>query len=660
MGRERLTEPFRILLGNRSLTWLLAAFAALTIAEWGYVTALAVDAFRQDGALVVGLVGFRLFFAALSSIFSVSYTERRAGGAVLTIVAGLRATIVATSSVLAAAHAPLASLLGLVAIDGIVSAPYRPAQSAMLPVLARSPRELAASAAAISTVKTLSQAIGAMGGASLLVVTTPLVAFAVSAGLFLAASLIAVRFSRMPIALDSSVSPERIGERIRGMLEMVREPHVGGLLVASGLRTFVRGMWLALAVIAALRLLHGGSAAVGLLMLAAGIGSLAAVPLSAMLIGRARLGTPTAIALIACGIPFAFVAGVPVLDIALAFIVAWGIGMAVADVATSSLLYRLIDIPLVPRATALIESAKLGLEGLGALLAPVLASILGIRWALIVAAFPLPVVVIAGWKMLHRLDAMAGERAQTLALLHAVPCLQTLDLVALESLAGGVTQVHAVKGDEIVRQGDQGDRLFVVKAGAADILVDGYYVGSVGAGGSFGERALLRNTPRTATVRACEPMELLALSREDFLTALSGHAEHHTVIRERPVEPATEWTSRERARLLARLSLFSHLDTASIRKLGETSRIDHWPEGARIVRQGDEGDRFFVVLDGRAQVAVDHHRVGELHQGDQFGEIALLHGVPRTADVTAATPVMTLSLDRDDFATAVRSRVILG
>jgi CRP-like cAMP-binding protein len=54
------------------------------------------------------------------------------------------------------------------------------------------------------------------------------------------------------------------------------------------------------------------------------------------------------------------------------------------------------------------------------------------------------------------------------------------------------------------------------------------------------------------------------------------------------------------------------------------------------------------------------HVVGELRPGDQFGEIALLHGVPRTADVVASSPVVTLSLARDDFMPAVRSRLLLG
>jgi CRP-like cAMP-binding protein len=88
--------------------------------------------------------------------------------------------------------------------------------------------------------------------------------------------------------------------------------------------------------------------------------------------------------------------------------------------------------------------------------------------------------------------------------------------------------------------------------------------------------------------------------------------------------------------------------------------IDQWPEGASIIRQGDKGDRFYVMLDGRAVVLVDAKPVSELRRGDQFGEIAVLHDVPRRADVVTSTPAVTLSLHRDDFAPAVRTRLIMG
>ena len=492
-GPGRLAEPLQILLGNRSLTWLVVAFGTLTIAEWGYVTALAVDAFRQDGAIAVGLVGFRLFFAAIGSVFSLPYVERHPGARTLTAIAGTRAVIVGASSALAAAGAPLFVLLILVALDAVVSGPYRPAQSTMLPVLARTPRELAASAAGISIVKTLAQALGAMAGGFLLVVTTPAVAFAGAAVLLLGAAVVTIRFAGVTVPTPLAAQPSKIRERTRATFEAIREPHVAGLLTVSGLRTFVRGMWIAIAVIASLRLLHAGSAGVGLLMVAAGIGSLVAVPLSGGLIDRTRLSTPAAVALFGCGLPLGVIGWFPKFDVALALIVAWGIGMAVADVATLSLLYRLLDIPLLPRVTALIESSKLALEGLGGLLAPFLVTTIGIRGALVAAAFPLPVVVVARWRMLHRLDASAGERTQVLTLLHGVPCLEPLDMASLGFLATAVLRLNVPEGTDVVRQGDAGDCFYVVKQGSADVLVDDFSVGTVGQGASFGERALLRD-----------------------------------------------------------------------------------------------------------------------------------------------------------------------
>lgn len=659
-GFGQLLDPLRVLTANRALAWLLIAFGAVTIAEWGYVTALAIDAFRLRGGIAVGLVGFRLFFAAASSILGLSFVERHPGGRMLTAIAAARAVIVGASCLLATRHSSLAPLLLLVALDAVVSALYRPCQSALLPLLARTPKELAASSAGLSTVKTLSQALGGIAGGFLMEVTTPAVVFGGAAIIFLGASAATARFIRVrrPIAVEL---PSGIFDVARETLAVVRHAHVAGIVIVSGLRTFVRGMWLATAVIASLRLLHAGSAGVGLLMLAAGVGSLAAVPLSASLIGRSRLGTPAAVALIFCGIPLGLIAGVPVLDVALLLVTAWGIGMAVADVATSSLLLRMLPSPLLPRATGAIESSKLALEGIGALFAPFLVGEIGVRGALVVAGLPLPIVVVAGWKQLHRVDADASERSKVLDLLHGAPCLELVDMVTLDSLASRVVPIDIAANTDVVRQGEVGDSFYVIESGTADVLVDDFRVGQVTENGSFGEKALLRDSKRTATVRSISDMKLFALSREDFLTALTdqrGPAAPTTAYPSHKI--ATSWNRRERIEVLSRVSLLSHLDSSSIEELADRATVDQWAEGARLIRQGDEGDRFFVLLDGRAEVTTDETVVNELYPGDQFGEIALLHEVTRRANVTATSSAVTLSIRRDDFVSAVRSRVVLG
>jgi CRP-like cAMP-binding protein len=259
------------------------------------------------------------------------------------------------------------------------------------------------------------------------------------------------------------------------------------------------------------------------------------------------------------------------------------------------------------------------------------------------------------------LDATAGDRAQVLTLLHAVPFLESLDMASLESLVGRLVHLKVPAETEVVRQGQDGDCFYIVRTGTADVLVDGFLVGSVTPGGYFGERALLRNVPRMATVRSREPMELLALGRADFVTALTGQESATTGLAPVRAHPdACELTLRQRVEVLSQVSLLSHLDSGALRQLAAHSRVEQWSEGALVVKEGDEGDRFFVLLEGRAVVSAGSRAVSELLPGDQFGEIALLHGVPRRADVTVTSPSTTMSLPREAFVSAVRSRVLAG
>jgi CRP-like cAMP-binding protein len=640
---------------------LVLAFAATNVAEWGYVTALAVDALRRSGALAVGVVGLRLFLAAVSSVFSTALLQKRKPGHLLVEIPAARAALVAASAGLAASGSPIAPLLILLAVDAIISAPYRPAQSAILPGLCRNPRSLVAASAGLSTVKTLSQSIGAVTGGVALALTTPQVVFSGSAAVFLAGAVLALPF-RKGVSRGGRGGKIGVVDVARNTLAVAGNPHVATILVVSGLRTFVRGMWLAIAVIASLRLLHAGSAGVGLLMLAGGIGSLLAAPLSSRLVAQSRIGTPAALSLAACGLPLALIAGIPVFDLALALIAAWGIGMAVADVATSSLLNRLLSTPALPRVTSTIEAVKLGLEGLGAFLAPVLITVVGIRGTLLLAALPLPLVVLSSWRALHRVDASAGERALLLEMLHGVPCLAPLDMASLDALIGRLTPMYIpVAGTDVVRQGEPGDRFYIVEEGEAEVLVDGFVVAVLGPGSGFGERALLRNVTRTATVRSRGPMHLLVLPREDFLDAVTGQETHFTEWAvEKDAHTRSNWDEPALARVLSGLSAFSHLDSEELATLAKEGNVDRWAEGESIIRQGEQGDHYFVLLEGRASVAVNGTEVTELLPGDPFGEIALLHRVPRRADVVATSPAVTMNLGRDSFSPALLERFLAG
>jgi len=655
--RPKQRGPLKTLAGNRPLTQLVVAFAFVSTAAWAYVTALSVYALRRDGTIAVGFVGLRFFVGAISSLIDTPSWLRRRGRNALAWISTARALGLVASSALVAAGAPLGLLLLLLGLDAAASGQYRPAQSRIVRFLARSPQELVASATGTSTVKTLSQALGGVAGGTLLAVTTPAVVFAGAAALFFVAAGLNFGVKTARLIPEEEAHPAKGGRMltrfagtVSDAVQVTRRSHLGGILVVSGLRTFVRGMWLAVAVIASIRLLHAGSTGVGLLMLAAGVGSLIAAPLSPLLLRRARVGTPAVVALVACGLPLAVVAGVPVFNLAMAVVVAWGAGMALADIATTSIVYRLVETPLAPRVTGIIESTKLALEGLGGFLAPVLALLIGIRGVLWVAAVPLPLVAVTGWKMLHRMDATAGERAQLLELVHGVHWLHSLDVPSLENLVGRLAPVFVpTAGTDVVRQGDEGNLFYIVVSGNADVLVNGYVVGAMSRGDSFGERALLRDVPRMATIRSLSPMRLLALSRENFLAAVAvADLDDAPAVLGSSVPDGRPWTKARVVDALSRVSLLSHVGTTASGQLADKGVREEWPAGAFIVKRGDQGDCFFLLLQGQAAVVADGSQ-SELRPGDSFGEIAALHGVPRQADIVAATQVLTLSLHCNDF-----------
>ena len=76
----------------------------------------------------------------------------------------------------------------------------------------------------------------------------------------------------------------------------------------------------------------------------------------------------------------------------------------------------------------------------------------------------------------------------------------------------------------VFEQGGHGDRFYVIDSGRAVVEADGAEIGELGPGSFFGEIALLRDVPRTATVRALEPLQLWALDRELFISVVTGHA----------------------------------------------------------------------------------------------------------------------------------------
>jgi CRP-like cAMP-binding protein len=129
------------------------------------------------------------------------------------------------------------------------------------------------------------------------------------------------------------------------------------------------------------------------------------------------------------------------------------------------------------------------------------------------------------WTRLRAIDAAPPPDERVLELLRALPMFAPLAPPALERLALDAERLEVQAGAVVLAQGEPGDRCYVIDRGTAQVAIDGRDVRVQGPGSMFGEIALLRDVPRTATVVAREPLVLWALERHAFLGALGASPE---------------------------------------------------------------------------------------------------------------------------------------
>jgi CRP-like cAMP-binding protein len=133
----------------------------------------------------------------------------------------------------------------------------------------------------------------------------------------------------------------------------------------------------------------------------------------------------------------------------------------------------------------------------------------------------LPVLTALAWRPLTTVDA--ADDVARVELLRRIPLFAPLPAPTLEGLARALAPVELTAGDVLFRAGDTGDRFYIVDTGELVVeLASGQK--TEGEGGFVGEIALLRDVPRTATVRARTDAQVLAMDRADFLAAVTGHA----------------------------------------------------------------------------------------------------------------------------------------
>lgn len=519
---EALSEVFR----NDDLRRLQIAGAGSVTAEWGYTVGLAVYAYDFGGAAWVGIVGLiRMLPSAVAAPLGSIILDRYPRQRVLVILYAFLCVSLAISGAAALGHLP-----GLVFVTAtiltVASSILRPAEWSLRPLLSETPEQLAACNVASSMIEGVSVFVGPALAGLLLTGTNPGVVFVGAAQVYWLAALFAARIRTAERAREVSAGGGPApGGPLSGLRAVAanRDPRL--LVVLFGAQTFVRGALNVLVVVSAIELLRLGDPGVGYLNSAFGVGNLVGAIAALALVGRRRLAGPFGFGLAVWGAPIALVGVWPHPAAAIVLLALPGFGNGVLDVAGLTLIQRTTPDAILGRVFGVLNGMVLATVAAGAIATPAVIHGMGVRGALVVFGALLPALALLAWKRLQAIDAKVILPETELRLLRESRIFAPLPPVALEKIASRLFPVNVLAAKPVFHQGDPGDLFFIVAEGEFEVERDGVVTAVITPGGSFGEIALLRDVPRTATVRAVTDGVLYTLDRGTFILAVAGHRE---------------------------------------------------------------------------------------------------------------------------------------
>jgi CRP-like cAMP-binding protein len=246
-------------------------------------------------------------------------------------------------------------------------------------------------------------------------------------------------------------------------------------------------------------------------------------------------------------------------------------------------------------------------------------------------------------------------RVEAAELIDALPAFDDLPIEVLNDLAGRVQLRPVRAGQAVFRQGDRPSAFYVVRSGRFAVeeedleSLDVQVLAVLERGDAFGEMGLLEAAPRAATIRSLDEGDLFEVDKGTFDRLLSD------TINAPRFAPTMQALAE-----LRELPPFAGLRSVDLADLMEHGAWRTFPPGMDLVREGEESDLFYVIRSGKATVSQDGKPIRTLQPGSYFGEIGLLSSAPRSATVTAATPIRAFTLDREGFERVVADSFTRG
>lgn len=522
-------HPLLAVLSNGSLRRALAAYFVFNATELATWVAILVWAYDVGGATTAGLMAIvqllpSALFAPLGSVLG----DRIRRDHALALGYGIQAVTMTAAGIAITVDAPTAVVVVLAVLAAISVVLSRPVHHAIVPELAETPEQLTAGNAASSTMEGAALFAGPLLASICIGLSGPGAVFVVM-GLLSAASALLTRNLDLRRSFDDSEGEEEgaWSAAVAGVRELARDHGALVLTLVVAAQFTVAGALDILSVVLGLDILGLGPSSPGVFVSAEGLGALIGAAATIVLVGRRRLSPAIAGGILLTGVPLMFIAFGTVPAFAFAMLAVSGFGKSFVDVSGRTLLQRTVRPDVLSRVFGLQESLLMVGLLVGSAIVPVLVGIFGPRGAFLVTGLLLPTVGLALWVWIRQLDDEALQPGPGFGLLKTVPLFALLPQGTLERLSRELGEQSYEPGSHIIEQGDRGDLFYLVVSGTVDIVRDGRVVASTTAGGYFGEIALLRDVPRTATVRAQGPVSVYTLEREQFLEAVTGSSEAH-------------------------------------------------------------------------------------------------------------------------------------
>lgn len=494
------------------------------IAEGASTVAVVVFAYADGGATLVAVYGlFRMLAGITVALAITGIGDRVRGELLLQGSSAAKAILLALAAVTAAVEGPALGVVALAAASSGLEGAYRPLQASLLPWLVRTPAELTAANVVASMMESTGALIGPVLAAVLLAVADPTASIALAAAFFGLAWL-SLRRLTVEGHRPASRSTRVLHDLATGVKAFVRVPPPGGVAMLVFAQTFLRGAVVVLIAVLAVDTLVLGEQAVGWLNAALGVGGLVGGVIAAAVVRVTRLGRSFIAGLLLWGLPLAVLSLVTEPAVAYLAFVAIGIGNAVEDVGEFTLLARQLSPAAIARVLGVLELTALVGIGLGSVAAPSLLDAFGMRGTLALLGLGMTGLALVHARRFARVDRTLPQPGKEVELLRGLSMFAPLPLATAELLASELRPQQFAPGSVVMAEGDPGDEFHIIASGSASVTVRGTPRPPLGPGDCFGEIALLRDIPRTATITAAEELHTLVLRREEFLAAVSGSA----------------------------------------------------------------------------------------------------------------------------------------